>query len=76
MTVLGGGGPITNPDRASTGYLIRVEGRPRVLADAGGGVYERVGRLGVDLAAIDDVLVTHTHIDHTSDLRRCSSAPG
>ena len=68
VTVLGSGGPISNAHRASAGYLVSVDERPRVLVDAGGGIFERIGRCGLDLSAIELILLTHLHIDHTSDL--------
>ncbi len=68
LTVLGSGGPIANPRRASSGYLIALDGVARILVDAGGGVYERLGRAGVDLSGLELVLLTHTHIDHSGGL--------
>jgi ribonuclease BN (tRNA processing enzyme) len=68
VTVLGSGGPISNAHRASAGYLVSVDERPRILVDAGGGIFERIGRCGLDLSAIELILLTHLHIDHTSDL--------
>lgn len=68
VTVLGSGGPIANAHRASAGYLVSINRRPRFLVDAGGGIYERIGRSGLDLSALQQILLTHLHIDHTSDL--------
>jgi ribonuclease BN (tRNA processing enzyme) len=68
VTVLGSGGPIANAHRASAGYLVSIDGRVRILVDAGGGVYERLGRSGANLDALEQILLTHLHIDHTSDL--------
>lgn len=68
LTVLGSGGPIANPRRASSGYLIALDGVARILVDAGGGTYERLGRAGTDLSALELVLLTHTHIDHSGGL--------
>jgi ribonuclease BN (tRNA processing enzyme) len=68
VTVLGSGGPISNAHRASAGYVVSIDERPRVLVDAGGGIYERIGRCGLDLSKLDLILLTHLHIDHTSDL--------
>ena len=36
--------------------------------DAGPGMFLRVGELNVDLDRVDNVLLTHLHIDHTGDL--------
>lgn len=68
LTVLGSGGPFANARRVSSGYLLSFDGRPRILVDCGGGTFQRVGRLGADLSALDQILLTHLHIDHTSDL--------
>jgi ribonuclease BN (tRNA processing enzyme) len=68
ITVLGSGGPITNPHRASSGYVIWLDGVPRLLVDVGGGTFVRMGELGLDVPLIDLVLLTHTHIDHTGGL--------
>jgi ribonuclease BN (tRNA processing enzyme) len=68
VTVLGSGGPIANPHRASAGYIVSVAGKPRILVDAGGGTFERIGRSGLDVSSLEQILLTHMHIDHTSDL--------
>jgi ribonuclease BN (tRNA processing enzyme) len=68
ITVLGSGGPIANAHRASSGYVVSIDGKVRILVDAGGGIFERVGRSGLDLSTLEQILLTHMHIDHTSDL--------
>lgn len=68
LTVLGSGGPFATRRRVSSGYLLWLGGRARILVDCGGGTFERIGRMGVDLSALDQILLTHLHIDHTSDL--------
>ncbi len=69
VMVLGSGGPIaTASGRASAGYLIFVEGRPRILMDVGGGTFQRIAESGVNIRDLDLVLLTHLHIDHTGDL--------
>lgn len=67
LVVLGSGGP-RSFGRASTSYLILVEGVPRVLVDAGPGAFQAVGKLGLNLERVDIVLLTHLHIDHSADL--------
>ena len=69
VMVLGSGGPIaTASGRASAGYLIFVEGRPRILMDVGGGTFQRLAASGVNIRDLDIVLLSHLHIDHTGDL--------
>jgi ribonuclease BN (tRNA processing enzyme) len=68
VTVLASGGPIANAHRVSAGYLVSVDKSPRILVDAGGGIFERIGRSGLNLFTLEQILLTHMHIDHTSDL--------
>lgn len=69
VMVLGSGGPIATAEgRASAGYLIFVDGKPRILMDVGGGTYQRIAESGVNIRNLDTVLLTHLHIDHTGDL--------
>lgn len=64
---MGSGGP-RSFGRASTSYLVLVEGVPRVLVDAGPGAFQAVGKLDLDLSRVDIILLTHLHIDHSGDL--------
>jgi ribonuclease BN (tRNA processing enzyme) len=68
VTVLGSGGPIADGRRCSSGYVVSIDGKARILVDAGGGTFERIGRSGLDLSTLEQILLTHMHIDHTSDL--------
>jgi ribonuclease BN (tRNA processing enzyme) len=67
LIVLGSGGP--RPfGRAGSSYIVEVNGKPRVLVDAGPGLFLRVGELNINLEPVDTVLLTHLHIDHSGDL--------
>lgn len=69
VMVLGSGGPIAVPTgRASAGYLVFIEGKPRILMDAGGGTYARIAESGVNIADLDIMLLSHLHLDHTGDI--------
>lgn len=45
----------------SSAYLLLVDDAPRLLVDAGGGAFERLGKAGVAAAGLDPVLLTHLH---------------
>ena len=67
LLVLGSGGP--RPfGRGGSSYIVEVNGTPRILVDAGPGMFLRVGELNINLEQVDTVLLTHLHIDHTGDL--------
>ena len=67
VVVLGSGGPRAF-GRGGSSYIVVVEGTPRILLDAGPGAFLRIGELDLDLEKADTVLLTHLHIDHSSDL--------
>lgn len=69
VQVLGSGGPA--PDvgaRASSGYLVWVDGKARVLIDAGGGTFLRFAEAGARLMDLEAIALTHLHTDHASEL--------
>ena len=68
VQVLGSGGPRINRDRASTGYLVWLGGKGRVLVDAGGGTFLRFGQAGGRIEDLSLVAISHLHPDHVSDL--------
>jgi len=67
VTVLGSGGPGA-VGRASSGYLVSVDGIPRILIDAGPGTFARLGETGLSPAKTDIILLTHLHADHAGEL--------
>ncbi len=67
LVVLGSGGPKA-AGRAGSGYLVVIDGVPRLLIDVGPGTVTRLGELGISQAQIDTILLTHLHIDHAGDL--------
>ena len=68
VQVLGSGGPIADDPRASSGYLVWVDGRSRVLIDAGGGTFVRFAEASAQFADLDFVGLSHLHVDHSTDL--------
>lgn len=68
LQVLGSGGPIADDGRASSGYLIWIDGRSRFLVDAGGGIFLRFGEAGARFEDLQHIAISHFHTDHSTDL--------
>lgn len=69
VTVLGTGAALATGDRVQTGILLEeAEAGTTLLLDCGSGVLHRLAGIGCDPTEIDAVLLTHTHLDHVSDL--------
>ncbi len=68
VQVLGSGGPEMGDKRASSAYLIWIDGRSRILIDFGGGASLRFEEANARISDLDIILLTHLHVDHTADL--------
>jgi len=68
LQILGSAGPAFNKDRASSSYLLWMDGKARMLVDMGGGAYLRFGQSGAKLSDLALVAISHLHPDHVSDL--------
>ena len=68
IQVLGSGGPELQDRRASSSYLVWIDGKPRAMVDIGGGAALRFGESGATVSDLDVILLTHLHADHTADL--------
>ena len=66
LQILGSGGPIADDGRASSGYLVWLDGNARVLIDAGGGTFLRFGESGAKFESLDFVGLSHFHTDHSA----------
>ncbi|MBT8105843.1 MAG: MBL fold metallo-hydrolase, partial [Woeseiaceae bacterium] len=67
VQVLGSGGPIADDARASTGYLVWIDGKARALIDAGGGTFLRFAETGARFEDLDFIGLSHLHADHSAD---------
>lgn len=67
LVVLGSGGPGAT-GRAGAGYVLLVDGTPRILVDAGPGTFARFGEAKLAIDHLDIVLLTHLHVDHVGEL--------
>lgn len=68
VQVLGSGGPELTGGRASSSYLVWIDGKARALVDLGSGAVLRFGETGANIADLDVILLTHLHVDHSADL--------
>ena len=67
VTLLGTGSPVLLPDRFGPATLVEV-GDQKLLFDAGRGVPIRLKQIGVPLARLDALFITHYHSDHTNGI--------
>lgn len=67
LQVLGSGGPIADDQRASTGYVVWIDGKSRLVVDAGGGTFVRFGESGAAFGELRFVGLSHFHTDHSAD---------
>ena len=65
--ILGSGGPEFSK-RASSSYLIWIDGKSKIMIDAGGGAFTRFAEAGAAIEDLDFIALTHLHIDHSADL--------
>jgi len=68
LQVLGSGGPELYDRRASSSYVVWLNGKARVLIDVGGGAALRFTEAGARVEDLDAILLTHLHVDHSADL--------
>lgn len=67
IQILGSGGPEFSK-RASSSYLIWIDGKAKILVDVGGGSFLRFSQSSAKLKDLDFIAITHLHIDHSADL--------
>jgi len=74
LQVLGSGGPELVDRRASSSYVVWLNGKARVLIDIGGGAALRFNEAGARFEDLDAILFTHLHVDHSADLPALAKA--
>jgi len=68
LQVLGSGGPEATDGTASTSYLLWQDGKARALVDLGTGSLLHFEQSGARIEDLDVILISHFHVDHSSDL--------
>ena len=67
LQMLGTRGPELFDENASTGYLLWLDKKARVIVDAGPGSVQRFEKSGARFEDVDVILFTHFHVDHSAD---------
>ena len=67
LVVLGSGTAIPHRERGASGYAL-VQGDEALILECGPGSTRRWPHVGIEVAQVRAVLVTHHHVDHCSDL--------
>lgn len=68
LQVLGAGGPEINDGLASSSFLIWIDGKARIMVDAGGGSSFNFEKSGANFNHLQAILLTHLHVDHSAAL--------
>jgi ribonuclease BN (tRNA processing enzyme) len=68
IQILGSGGPIADGNRAASGYLLWINGKSRLMVDAGGGVFLRFGEAKARIEDLNLLAISHFHTDHVADV--------
>ncbi|MEE9451528.1 MAG: MBL fold metallo-hydrolase, partial [Gammaproteobacteria bacterium] len=68
LQVLGSGGPNDVDGRASSSYLIWLDGKAKIMVDAGGGASLRFGESGANIEDLEVMAISHLHVDHSIDV--------
>ncbi len=68
LQILGAGGPEITDGQGGPGYLIWLDGKARVLIDAGAGASVEFDRARARIEDLEVIALTHLHTDHTVDL--------
>lgn len=67
FTILGSSSGMPQSNRASAGYVLKVNDRLNLI-DCGGGICSSFVRQGFDPLAIERIFISHTHSDHVCEL--------
>lgn len=67
LQILGSGGPELTDRRASTSYLLSLDGNALALIDTGSGSALNFEKSGASLNDLKFVLFSHLHVDHSAD---------
>jgi len=64
ITCLGSGNPPVRIAQAATGWLVELGNGEKFIFDCGGGTVQNLWSLGIPMAELDKLFLTHLHLDH------------
>lgn len=67
LQILGSGGPF-GVGRASSGYIVWIDGVSRIMVDAGGGTFAQFHKADAQVSDVRLFAVSHFHPDHSSEI--------
>ena len=68
LQILGSGGPLDSDGRASSSYIVWIDGESRIMVDSGSGTKVNFHKSGANFNQIDLVALSHFHPDHSAEL--------
>jgi ribonuclease BN (tRNA processing enzyme) len=68
VILLGTGVTIPSKKRNAPGVLVTLDDGTFFLFDCGNGILRQIAKADIDFSKIDNIFITHLHLDHTSDL--------
>ena len=66
IQTLGAGGPEINDGLASSSFLVWIDGKARIMVDAGGGSSLNFEKSTASFNDLKAILLTHLHVDHSA----------
>lgn len=68
ITCIGSGNPPVRMGQAATGWLVEFGNGQKIIFDCGGGTIQNLWSLGIPMAELDKLFVTHLHLDHVGGI--------
>jgi ribonuclease Z len=76
ITCMGSGNPPVRMRQAATSWLVQLGNGENFIFDVGGGSVLNLWSMGIPMAELDKLFVTHTHLDHVGGILPLYDAMG
>ncbi|MFA8436980.1 MAG: guanitoxin biosynthesis MBL fold metallo-hydrolase GntH [Marinifilaceae bacterium] len=68
ITCIGSGNPPVRMGQAATGWLVELGNGEKFIFDCGGGTIQNLWSLGIPMAELNKLFITHLHLDHVGGI--------